>query len=181
MRQTIIAVVPNALSAARLALAAAFPFVPAPWRLVLVVAAGLSDWLDGAIARRFDARTASGQLLDGLADKLFVVSVLVTLGTAGLLAWWQVAGVLARDLAVAYVAAHMALRRDWDQFRRLVPRLPGKTTTAVQFTLFVVMLLWPDAAATGWIVTGVIACSVIAAIDYLSVYVRGLRELDRAA
>ncbi len=85
---------PNLISLARLLL------VPLTIWLILcarygfafwiVVAAGVSDALDGFIAKRFDRRTRLGALLDPIADKAMLVSVYITLGIAGELPSWLV-------------------------------------------------------------------------------------------
>jgi cardiolipin synthase (CMP-forming) len=64
------------------------------------VVAGVSDALDGFIAKRFDRRTRLGALLDPLADKVLLVSVYVTLGIAGQLWPWLVVLVVFRDLMI---------------------------------------------------------------------------------
>lgn len=64
------------------------------------VVAGVSDALDGFIAKRFDRRTRLGALLDPLADKVLLVSVYVTLGIAGQLWSWLVVLVVFRDLMI---------------------------------------------------------------------------------
>lgn len=64
------------------------------------VAAGISDALDGFIAKRFNRRTRLGALLDPLADKVLLVSVYVTLGIAGQLWAWLVVLVVFRDLMI---------------------------------------------------------------------------------
>lgn len=64
------------------------------------VIAGVSDALDGFIAKRFDRRTRLGALLDPLADKVLLVSVYVTLGIAGQLWPWLVVLVVFRDLMI---------------------------------------------------------------------------------
>ena len=64
------------------------------------VVAGVSDTLDGFIAKRFDRRTRLGALLDPLADKVLLVSVYVTLGIAGQLWPWLVVLVVFRDLMI---------------------------------------------------------------------------------
>lgn len=172
----LVAVAPNVLSAIRLALAAVFPLVPPQWRLPMIVAAGLSDWLDGAIARRFHTGSTAGQLLDAVADKVFVLSVLVTLTVGGGLTWWQVLLVLARDLSVGLVTLYVAVLRRWSSILRMVPRLPGKLTTVMQYALFGTVLLWEGrlVVTVALALTGV--CSVLAAIDYVSQFVTALRE-----
>src|SRR5260370_42655817 len=85
------------LTALRVPLAAAFPFVHQPrWQLGLVAAAGASDLLDGMLARRWgDSRT--GAVLDPVADKLFMAAAFVSLGRGGLPAPLQILAVLAPD------------------------------------------------------------------------------------
>jgi cardiolipin synthase len=64
------------------------------------VAAGVSDAVDGAIARLCDARTALGAFLDPLADKALLVSVYLSLAGIGLLPLWLVGLVVFRDLLI---------------------------------------------------------------------------------
>src|SRR5712692_4512819 len=66
----------------------------------VLVAAGISDALDGFIAKRFDRRTRLGALLDPVADKALLVSVYVTLGAAGQLWTWLVILVVFRDIMI---------------------------------------------------------------------------------
>ncbi|MHC4101831.1 MAG: CDP-alcohol phosphatidyltransferase family protein [Planctomycetota bacterium] len=179
-----IAAVPNLLSVLRLGLAAAFPIIPYEqqywhWRVVVVAAAGFSDWLDGFVARRWGVKSPSGVLLDATADKLFVFSVVLTLTLTGALQWWQMLLVIARDLAVGFVAAYVAGKRDWPAFRRLQPRLAGRLTTGFQFALFLAVLIWPETTFTTVVLGLTVFCSVLAALDYLGQFARALRE-DKA-
>jgi cardiolipin synthase (CMP-forming) len=64
------------------------------------VVAGVSDALDGFIAKRFDRRTRLGALLDPLADKVLLVSVYVTLGIAGQIWTWLAVLVVFRDVMI---------------------------------------------------------------------------------
>src|ERR1700745_729970 len=66
----------------------------------ILVAAGISDALDGFIAKRFDRRTRLGALLDPVADKVLLVSVYVTLGIAGQIWPWLVVLVVFRDVMI---------------------------------------------------------------------------------
>src|SRR5438132_10607778 len=66
----------------------------------ILVAAGVSDALDGFIAKRFDRRTRLGALLDPVADKAMLVSVYVALGTAHQLWAWLVILVVFRDVMI---------------------------------------------------------------------------------
>ena len=91
---------PNILSLSRLALVPAFVLVPTPAaRAAIVVAAGLTDLLDGWLARRRRAATRVGAILDPIADRLFVLGALVVLLLEGALSVWQGLLLLTRDVA----------------------------------------------------------------------------------
>ena len=68
--------------------------------LVLVAVAGISDGLDGFLAKRFDWRSRLGGLLDPLADKLLLVSTFVTLTFMTLVPVWLTAVVIIRDFVI---------------------------------------------------------------------------------
>lgn len=68
--------------------------------LLLILIAGLSDALDGYLARRFDWRTRLGGLLDPAADKLLMFAVYVTLAWIGLVPIWFSAIVVGRDIVI---------------------------------------------------------------------------------
>jgi len=77
---------------------------PAFW---LFAAAGVTDAVDGAVARLFDAHSALGAILDPLADKVLLVSTYIALGLAGFLPLWLVVLVVLRDvLIVAYALVY---------------------------------------------------------------------------
>src|ERR1700758_1131919 len=66
----------------------------------ILVAAGISDALDGFIAKRFDRRTPLGALLDPVADKAMLISVYIMLGVAHQLWTWLVILVVLRDVMI---------------------------------------------------------------------------------
>ena len=67
---------------------------------VLFLAAGVSDGIDGFLAKRFGMTTVLGSYLDPLADKALLVSIYVTLGINGLLPRWLVILVVSRDVMI---------------------------------------------------------------------------------
>jgi len=79
------------------------------WALGLLAAAGLSDWLDGKIARAMNQQSRIGELLDPAADRLYIVSTIVALAIRGIIGWWLVAALAARELMLGVVL--LALRR----------------------------------------------------------------------
>jgi cardiolipin synthase len=97
--------IPNALSALRLAGVPVFLYwVLGPhhdgWAIWLLIAAGLSDYFDGKIARKFGQFSRLGQLLDPAADRLYIASTVVALVVRdGLPLWWALV-LLGRDLAL---------------------------------------------------------------------------------
>lgn len=71
------------------------------WAVLVLMLSGASDWLDGKLARRWNQISRVGQLLDPLADRLYVVTVLLGLGLRDVVPWWLVALLLGRDLVLA--------------------------------------------------------------------------------
>ena len=95
--------VPNLLSFARLLGVPVFLWlilVPQAdgWAFVLLVVAGASDWVDGALARALNQRSKLGILLDPLADRLYIAATLLGLALRGLIPWWLVGVLVAREL-----------------------------------------------------------------------------------
>jgi cardiolipin synthase (CMP-forming) len=106
--------VPNAISVARLAGVPVFLWlVLGPeadgWAVGLLIAAGLSDWLDGVIARAWDQQSRLGQVLDPAADRLYIAATLIGLAIRAIIPWWLVALLAARELLLA--VALLVLRR----------------------------------------------------------------------
>ena len=109
---------PNIVSALRIVL------VPVVVALVLVktdgseygaaavfVAAGLSDYLDGYLARRFATATLTGAWLDPLSDKLLVVATVVALTAVSRFPIWAAAIIVVREVAVSVLRAYVGTRR----------------------------------------------------------------------
>jgi cardiolipin synthase (CMP-forming) len=68
------------------------------WALAVLTASGVSDYLDGKIARHYGLVSRIGQLLDPLADRLYILSTLVGLAYVDIIPWWLVAVLLAREV-----------------------------------------------------------------------------------
>ena len=68
--------------------------------VLLLVASGVSDYLDGVIARRFNQVSRVGQLLDPLADRLYILATLLGLGIRGIVPWWLLGLLVLRDLVL---------------------------------------------------------------------------------
>src|SRR5262245_13430256 len=79
------------------------------WALGILAAAGVSDWLDGKIARALNQQSRLGELLDPAADRLYIVATIAALAIRAIIPWWLVGLLAARELLLAGVLA--VLRR----------------------------------------------------------------------
>ena len=95
------------------------------WALGIVVASGVSDFLDGWIARRFGLVTELGQLLDPIADRLYILSTILGLAVRAVVPWWFVAALLGRDVLVCLLVI-LVRRRG---YRGLPVHFVGKAAT----------------------------------------------------
>jgi len=135
---------PSLLSLARLPLAALFPFVAhrLPWALATLVAAAVSDLLDGWVARRWNQCTPLGAALDGATDKVFVLTVAVTLAATHRLTPLELLLLGARDLGELCLAAVIALRGDARALHEEQRASQwGKAATFAQFATVVIAVL----------------------------------------
>jgi cardiolipin synthase len=182
---------PNFISLLRLAAA---PFVA--WllyrsnyraALLVLLAAGLSDWLDGYAARKLhatgrfgtsNAHQRLGVILDPLGDKVLLVVVFVAMGLLGLLPFWLFVLVVGRDLVIVTGSLLLRLLRNRREF---VPSTLGKVSTFFQI---VVALLAAVSAAfphplIGWLKsTGVLLTAIFTLLSGLG-YVRQGIQMTR--
>jgi len=101
------------------------------------VAAGISDAVDGYLAKRFNWSTELGSYLDPLADKLLIVSIFIALGVRNELPLWLVIAVVSRDILIV---AAVLLAWLLDQPVRIRPLAVSKANTAVQILLAATVL-----------------------------------------
>jgi cardiolipin synthase len=111
LRSDRVLTVPNLLSAVRLAGVPVFLYlllVPGGaawgadiWAIVVLALGGITDWLDGKLARLLGQYSALGALLDPAVDRLYILAALVALGVRDVVPWWAVIALVARDLLLA--------------------------------------------------------------------------------
>ncbi|MFN8168758.1 MAG: CDP-alcohol phosphatidyltransferase family protein [Candidatus Nanopelagicales bacterium] len=115
------------------------------WAFALLAASAVTDWLDGKIARATGQISRLGQLLDPLADRAYIAAALLGLAIRGIIPWWLVVVLLARDLVLAVVLALLK--------RRGITGLPvhflGKSATFCLLYALPILLLGADATGTG--------------------------------
>ena len=97
--------VPNVISAARLLGVPVFLYLllgphADVAALVVLALAGISDWADGVLARKLGQYSRVGELLDPLADRLYILATLVGLVLRDIIPWWLAAVVIGRDLVL---------------------------------------------------------------------------------
>lgn len=155
---------PNIISFSRVALAVAFVLARDPTaRILLVVVAALTDFLDGFIARRARATTRWGALIDPFADRVFAlvaVSVFLFEGTLSTLGYFVM---ISRDLmtAIGFLVARIVPWLKPVQFRS---RQSGKIVTVLQFLAFIALLRLPSwVTACLWLVG---LASLYSIVDY---------------
>lgn len=144
--------------------------------LAVFVLAGLTDLVDGYLARRFGQKTLVGAYLDPLADKALLVSVYVTLGFKGAIELWLVVIVVSRDIAIvaAVLLSHLIGVRV-----RISPLFISKVNTVGQI-LFVLFVLGAYAFAVEvvdalWLGSVVVAGLTLASwVAYLIEWLRAL-------
>lgn len=145
------------------------------WRviaLVAFVAAGLSDALDGYVARAFNQKSRMGAILDPLADKLLINITLVFLAVNATLYYpvprWFPVLVLSRDVIISMGSYVLS-----DVYRRLRvrPRLSGKLTTAAQLAYIVAVLM--NLVVAPGLLWAASAITLVSLIDY---FLEGLRQ-----
>ena len=140
----------------------------------MIICGGGSDFLDGWIARKWQVTSWHGRILDAFADKLFVLSVLITFVVSGKIDLWLVPAIIARDLMVVFIACYTQYCRAWDSFRQTKTRWSGKIATAGQFLLFVSVTLMPE--FVDFFIAGAIILSVAAALDYSFTFIQAVRK-----
>lgn len=133
--------IPNLLTFLRMALIPVFAiflfYGKSGWALFVFFFAGLSDAVDGFVARRFDQQSELGTILDPIADKLLITTSFVILTLPGTFAevrhlpvpFWVTAAVIGRDVLIVAVALGINIMTG---FRGFQPSFLGKLSTVVQ-------------------------------------------------
>ena len=117
--------------------------------LILTVIAGLSDGLDGLLARRLHQQTLLGQYLDPIADKLLLSTTFLVLSVVDLIPWKFTVVVFTRDVCILLVSGVLYTIAGLRDFR---PSIFGKANTFAQVAaIFFVLLLLVEPVRWVWI------------------------------
>ncbi|MCX7899057.1 MAG: CDP-alcohol phosphatidyltransferase family protein [Methylocystis sp.] len=181
MAPRLFAALPNLMTVGRIALTpvAVALILRQNWTAALGVfaVAGVSDALDGWLAKRFGLESELGALLDPIADKSLIVSTLAAMAFIGVAPLWLTLVIIARDAAiVSGVAASWLLSRPVT----IQPHIVSKATTAAQLLLIGDLLAEPAfgvnmSLLTGFLVDLVAALTVASGCVYLWLWVRYMR------
>ncbi len=143
------------------------------WALVAFAVAGLTDALDGLVARRANQRTSLGAWLDPAADKLllvttFIVLTLPNLGLPNRVPLWLTVLVISRDVAIVLTVAIVNLAIGPRTFR---PSPLGKAATALFIVTGVVVMFFNYLGVTSpvvdWFVWASLVITVASSLDYV--------------
>ncbi len=174
---------PNVLTVFRMALIPVFVSLLFYQQFLLALAvfvvAGITDGLDGLLARRFHQQSPLGRILDPIADKMMLVTSFVVLSMRGVypvpipkhlpIPFWVTITVISRDVFILVGAAAINMVTG---FRAFQPSLPGKISTVVQIaSVAVVMLAAQTRTGAGYylptVYAAVFALTLVSGIHYI--------------
>ena len=174
--------IPNGISLFRIALIAPILLLiqdgSFAWALGLFWLAGLSDGLDGYLAKRFDWGSRLGALLDPIADKLLIVGLFAMLAYMQYIPTWLAAVVILRDIVIVGGAT---------AYNFLVKPLQGEPTrvsklnTALQLLFLMIVMSragfgWPSDIAVTVLGASILITVVISGVDYVWSWSRRARS-----
>ncbi|MFC4812004.1 CDP-alcohol phosphatidyltransferase family protein [Paenibacillus sp. GCM10023250] len=144
------------------------------WAFLVVVLAGLTDILDGYLARKYGQVTTVGSMLDPLADKVMMIVVILSLLLTGHIPWSAGAAIFVRDAGMIAGSAYFHFRG-----KKTVPaNWMGKLTTVLYYAaIFFIFFEMPWARTYLW---GVIAFSFVTTSIYIGLFLALNREEKKA-
>ncbi len=169
---------PNLISIARILLSLPVAYLLLEQRfaeaLLLFFVAGVSDGVDGYLAKRFGWHSRLGSILDPLADKILLITSYLCLALVDIIPLWLMMMVFARDLIIIIGAAAFHLL--FGQFE-MAPTWISKINTTLQIILVLALVLshglYPlPAGLLVWLVYGVSVTTVLSGLDYIWIWGR---------
>lgn len=137
-----IVTIPNAVSAVRLVGVPIYFYLLVSeqygWACVLMVLAGISDYVDGYLARKLQQFSTFGEALDPIADRLYIGFTLIGLAVVDLVAWWLVFAVVARDVVMLVYLLWLRYRKGVDGVE---VHYIGKVATTMLLYAFPILVL----------------------------------------
>lgn len=185
--------IPNLLTFLRMALIPVFAsllfYGYSGWSLVVFVIAGVSDGVDGFIARKFDQESELGTILDPIADKLLMTTAFIILTLPKVfppveylpVPFWVTAAVIGRDVLIITVAAAINVMTGFTGFK---PSWLGKLSTTVQvFAVGLILIAAVFPATKGFylptVYVIVVALAFLSGFHYIFYVARLMRDDER--
>ena len=174
--------IPNAISLMRIFLIAPIILLfvndQFGWALGLFIVAGLSDGIDGYIAKKYNWNTRLGAFLDPAGDKLLVAWSFGTLAFLGHIPVWLAVIVILRDVVIvagSFMYHYLVRRLEGD------PTFISKLNTGLEFTFLIFVIFragfgWPDDITITIVGAAVLVTVVISGYDYVSSWIRSARS-----
>jgi cardiolipin synthase len=151
--------------------------------LVLFMIAGMSDGLDGLLARHLNQQTKLGQYLDPIADKLLLSTTFMVLSILHKIPWRYTVVVFSRDISILFASAVLFAIAGLRDFR---PSIFGKANTFAQVAAVVAVMVlqlypvkWVAIVRIG-LLRAVFAFTIISALHYVILVGRRLKALPAA-
>jgi cardiolipin synthase len=173
--------IPNILTVIRILLTPLFVIFlqrgQFPYALIVFAVAGLTDGLDGLIARCLNQRTALGAFLDPIADKLLLVTAYVALAVLSVIPAWVAVVVIARDVIIVMGIAVLTLT---EKKYEIKPSFVSKFTTTAQIATVLISLFDPTQSAFKHFhstIQWITAClTILSGLHYVYLGMRILQE-----
>lgn len=107
------------------------------WALLLLMVSGITDWLDGMLARTLNQASRLGQILDPVADRLYILAVVIGLALRDIIPWWLAVMLPMRDIFLFSLIPFLRTRG----YSALPVHFLGKAATAALLYAFPLLLL----------------------------------------
>ena len=161
--------IPNYLTTARLALVPVFAYLVLgaknlPAAAVVFIISGITDIIDGYIAKKYNMVTDFGKVYDPFVDKLMQITAIVCLALANLVPKWIIAFVICKEIAMIICGGLLYLKKIV-----VYSHWYGKAATVIFYAVIILMILWqdmPKAWNTALLII-VIVSMLTAALGYL--------------
>lgn len=139
----------------------------------ILIAAGITDFLDGYLARRLGQISALGGLLDPLADKIFFGTLFVALLLENSLPIWIFAVFIVRDVLLLLGTAFIKMRHILYEF---TPTFLSKINTTLQFCFGLIAVIYPNSAILLVLVGIILVTTILSAFFYFIRFVTTVFE-----
>jgi cardiolipin synthase (CMP-forming) len=147
--------------------------------LLIFCLAGLTDGLDGFIARWFNQRTVLGAYLDPVADKMLLMSAFICLAILKVIPDWLTVIVLSRDVLIVIGIAIFTLA---EKKFLIHPSFASKCTTALQIIMVIVTMMAPDFAGLlplkVWLVWSTAVLTTVSGLHYIYIGMNILQQVE---